>query len=107
MRLQYNATGGGDRSTLTLNALQLRENSEQLLVGGRKLVRGVDYSINYDVGQVTFLNPDALFGSGGTAQVTARFEERGLFAVAPTTILGMATRYSLGERGAINLIGLY
>ena len=37
----------------------------------------------------------------------ARFEERGLFAVAPTTILGMATRYSLGERGAINLIGMY
>ena len=75
-------------------------------MGGRKLVRGVDYSISYDLGQVTFLNPDALFGSG-TAQVTARFEERGLFAVAPTTILGMATRYSLGERGAINLIGLY
>jgi hypothetical protein len=106
VRLQYDATGGGDRSTLNLNALQLRENSEQLLVGGRKLVRGVDYSINYDVGQVTFLAPDALFG-GGSAQVTARFEERGLFAVAPTTILGMATRYSLGDRGAINLIGLY
>ena len=33
MRLQYNATGGGDRSTLNLNALQLRENSEQLFVG--------------------------------------------------------------------------
>ncbi len=105
-RLQYDATGGGDRSTLDLNALQLRENSEQLFVGGRKLVRGVDYSISYDVGQVTFLNPDALFGTAAT-QVTARFEERGLFAVAPTTILGMATRYSLGERGAINLIGLY
>ena len=37
----------------------------------------------------------------------ARFEERGIFAVAPTTILGMSTRYSLGERGSINLIGLY
>ncbi len=106
LRLQYDATGGGDRSTLNLNTLQLRENSEQLFVGGRKLVRGVDYSISYDVGQVTFLNPDELFG-GGSAQVTARFEERGLFAVAPTTILGMATRYSLGERGAINLIGMY
>jgi hypothetical protein len=105
-RLQYNATGGGDRSTLNLNTLQLRENSEQLFVGGRKLVRGVDYSISYDVGQVTFLNPTALFGTG-SAQVTARFEERGLFAVAPTTILGMATRYSLGDRGAINLIGMY
>ena len=106
LRLQYDATGGGDRSTLNLNALQLRENSEQLFVGGRKLVRGVDYTISYDVGQVTFLNPDALFGTG-SAQVTTRFEERGLFAVAPTTILGMATRYSLGERGAINLIGMY
>ncbi|MBA3497526.1 MAG: cell surface protein SprA, partial [Gemmatimonadales bacterium] len=106
LRLQYDATGGGDRSTLSLNSLQLRDNSEQLFVGGRKLERGVDYSISYDVGQVTFLNPDALFG-GGSAQVTARFEERGLFAVAPTTILGLATRYSLGDRGAINLIGLY
>jgi hypothetical protein len=106
LRLQYDATGGGDRSTLSLNALQLRENSEQLFVGGRKLERGVDYSISYDLGQVTFLNPDLLFGTG-SAQVTARFEERGLFAVAPTTILGMSTRYSLGDRGAINLIGMY
>jgi hypothetical protein len=106
VRLQYNSTGGGDRSTLNLNALQLRENSEQLFVGSRKLVRGLDYSISYDVGQVTFLDPEALFGQG-SAQVTARFEERGLFAVAPTTILGLSTRYSLGDRGAINLIGLY
>ena len=105
-RLHYDATGGGDRSTLNLNALQLRDGSEQLFVGGRKLVRGLDYSISYDLGQVTFLNPDALFGQG-SAQVTARFEERGLFAVAPTNILGLSTRYSLGDRGAINLIGMY
>ena len=39
--------------------------------------------------------------------MTARFEERGLFAVAPTNILGLATRYSLGDRGAVNLIGMY
>ena len=75
-------------------------------MGGRKLVRGLDYSISYDLGQVTFLNPDALFGQG-SAQVTARFEERGLFAVAPTNILGLSTRYSLGDLGAINLIGMY
>jgi hypothetical protein len=104
--LHYDATGGGDRSTLNLNALQLRDGSEQLFVGGRKLVRGLDYSISYDLGQVTFLNPDALFGQG-SAQVTARFEERGLFAVAPTNILGLSTRYSLGDHGAINLIGMY
>ncbi len=105
-RLRYDASGGGDRSSLNLNALQLRDGSEQLFIGGRKLVRGVDYSISYDLGQVTFLNPDALFGQG-SALVTARFEERGLFAVAPTTILGFSSRYNLGDLGAVNLIGLY
>lgn len=106
LRLRYDASGGGDRSTLNLNALQIRDGSEQLFIGGRKLERDVDYRISYEVGQVSFIDPDLLFGQG-SAQVTARFEERGIFAVAPTTILGMSTRYSLGERGAINLIGLY
>ena len=34
LRLRYDASGGGDRSTLSLNALQVREGSEQLFVGG-------------------------------------------------------------------------
>jgi hypothetical protein len=106
VRLRYNSTGAGDRSTLSLGGLQIRDGSEQLLLGGRRLERGVDYTISYDLGQVTFLNPDALFGSGA-GQITARFEEQGLFAVAPTTILGLSTTYSLGEVGAINLIGMY
>jgi Motility related/secretion protein len=106
LQLHYEASGGGDRSGLNLNALQIREGSEHLFVGGRELERDVDYRISYDLGQVTFINPDALFGTG-SAQITARFEERGLFAIAPTTILGMSTRYSLGERGAVNLIGMY
>ncbi|HEX6670516.1 MAG TPA: hypothetical protein VF061_13205, partial [Gemmatimonadales bacterium] len=71
LRLRYNASGGGDRSGLNLNALQIREGSEQLYVGGRKLVRDVDYRISYDVGQVTFIDPELLFGQG-TSQVTAR-----------------------------------
>ncbi|MGH7703935.1 MAG: hypothetical protein ACREMO_12640, partial [Gemmatimonadales bacterium] len=105
-RLRYNSTGSGDRSTLNLNALEIREGSEQLEVGGRVLQRGVDYSISYGVGQVTFLNPDQVFGVGAS-QVLARFEERGLFSVAPTSIFGVASRYSLGDRGAVNLVGVY
>ncbi len=84
VRLRYNSAGAGDRSTLSLGALQIREGSEQLLLGGRHLERGTDYTISYEFGQVTFLNPDALFGAG-TGQITARFEEQGIFAVAPTT----------------------
>ncbi len=105
LQLHYDATGGGDRSTLVLNALQVKDSSEQLQVSGRNLIRGVDYTIDYATGRVTFLNPDALFGSGG-AVITARFEQQDAFAVAPTTILGFTSRYSLGERGAINFIGM-
>ncbi len=106
LRLQYNAASTGDRSNLDLNALQIREGSEQITAGGRVLERGIDYSIDYDIGRVTFLNPDQLFGAGST-QVQARFEERGVFAIAPTTILGASTRYSLGRTGGVNLIGIY
>ena len=106
LRLRYNASGGSDRGTLSLNALQIREGTEKLTVGGRLLDKGIDYSIAYETGQVTFLNPALLFGSGG-GQVTARFEERGIFAVAPTSIFGFSTRYALGDFGALNLLALY
>src|ERR687898_326302 len=106
MRLRYNTTGAGDRSTLSLGALQIREGSEQLTLRGRRLERGVDYSISYELGQVTFLNADALFGTGA-AEVSVKFEEQELFAVAPTSIFGLSTRYSLGDHGEINLLGMY
>ncbi len=104
--MEYLATGAGDRTTLSLNALQLVEGSEQLILGGRRLERGVDYSISYELGQVTFLDPEGLFGQG-SATITARFEERGAFAVAPQTIYGFTGRYSLGRTGWVDLVGIY
>lgn len=106
LRLQYNSTGAGDQGTINLNALQVTEGSEVLTLNGRTLVRGEDYTIAYDLGQVTFLNPGALFG-GQPAYITARFEERGLFAVAPTQLYGFSSRYSLGTHGGISLLGIY
>lgn len=105
-QLHYNSVGGGDRSRLDLNALQIDEGSEHLTAGGRVLQRDVDYTIDYALGQVVFLHPNELFASGQT-QVAARFEERSLFAVAPTQIYGLTSRISLGDVGGINLMGLY
>ena len=105
-RLKYNAAGGGERNVIDLNAFQIREGSDQIIVGGVPLERGVDYTISYELGQVTFLDPDRLFGSGQAA-VTARFEERGIFAVAPTTIYGLTSTYRVGQAGTFNLIGIY
>lgn len=104
--LTYNAAGTADRDRIELNAFQIREGSERIAVNGRVLERGTEYTISYELGQVTFLDPNALFGSG-QASVTARFEERGIFAVAPTTIYGLTSTYRVGEAGTLNFIGIY
>ncbi|HVX87407.1 MAG TPA: hypothetical protein VG940_00660, partial [Gemmatimonadales bacterium] len=80
--------------------------SETVIANGQTLERGTDYSISYDLGQVTFLDPDGLFGDR-PGNVTVRFEERGIFAVAPTTIYGLTSTYTVGEAGTFNLIGIY
>src|SRR5690606_4956164 len=80
--------------------------TEQLTVDGRRLVRGIDYTIGYENGTVTFLDPEGLFGDR-VVTIRARFEQRGLFAVAPTSIFGLTARYQLGDIGGINLVGLY
>jgi hypothetical protein len=105
LRLHYEATGAGDRSTLNLGAFQIRDGSEKLYLGNRELVRNRDYQISYDVGMVTFLHPDSLFY--GPAQVRAQFEENQNFDDAPKNNFGLATTYRVGSAGTIGVIGLY
>jgi hypothetical protein len=102
LRLHYEAAGGGDRGSLALGALQIRDGTERLFVGNTELTRGRHYTIEYSIGLVTFLNPDSLFR--GPTQVRAQFEENQAFDVAPNSILGLSTTYSLGSRGRVNAI---
>jgi len=104
LALHYQATGGDQSGTLNLGAVQLRPGSERLTVGGSTLVRNVDYTINYEVGQVTFLHPDSLFTSPTTVNV--QYEEQPGFAIAPTSIYGLQTRYDFGDHGAVTVLGM-
>lgn len=106
LRLAADVSASADRSQLSLNSFQIRDGSEKISVGNRQLVRDLDYSIDYATGLVQFKNPDSLF-QGGVAQVRAQFEERAAFAIAPTSIYGLAARYDLGDRGELNLTGLF
>ena len=106
LRVRADASASADRSVLALNSFQIREGSERLVLGSRLLERGRDYVIDYATGQVQFLSPDSLF-QGGAAQVRAQFEERSAFAVAPTSIVGLAARYDLGTYGQVNVTGLF
>ncbi len=102
--LHYQAQGGDQRGTLSLGAAQIRPGSERLSVGNVTLTRNVDYTINYDIGQVTFLHPDSLFAQPGTVNV--QYEEQPSFAAAPTSIYGLQTRYDLGVHGSVSMLGL-
>jgi len=104
LSLHYDAKGGDNRGTLLLGGYQIRAGSERVTAGGRQLVRNVDYTINYEIGQLTFVNPDSLFPQPTT--VSVQFEENQAFAVAPTSIYGLQARYDLGDHGSVSALGL-
>ncbi len=104
MRFKFEATGAGDRSTLSLGALQIRDRSEKLFIGNRELVRDRDYEIDYQLGTVTFLHPDLLFV--GPTEVRAQFEENQLFDSAPKSIFGLSATYNLGRESRLHAVGI-
>jgi hypothetical protein len=106
LSLQFDAQGGNESNTISLGSSQISEHSEHLQYDGVTLVNGVDYSIDYATGRVTFLNPVGLFGHN-TATITASYEERGLFVQAPTSIAGLTALWTLGRNKTIGFTGLY
>lgn len=103
LRTSYQADGGGDVGMITLGSVQVRQGSERLSINGVPLVRDVDYTVDYELGQVTFLRPDTLFRT--PRQVAVRYEENPLFAAAPTSIFGIASEFPF-ENGQLNFVAI-
>ncbi len=104
LHLQYQSDGTGDGTGITLGSNQLRPLSERLtLDDGTVLKRDLDYTMDYDLGRVTFLHPDTLFAQ--PRNVTVRYEENPLFITAPTSIFGLASTLPL-KYGDINFIAI-
>ena len=95
LRAQFQAQGGGDAGSLVLGSVQVRPNSERLTMGGTPLKRDVDYTVDYELGMVTFLRPDTLFRSA--QQVSVQYEENPLFAAAPTSIFGLSSSFPMSN----------
>ena len=104
MEAQFETAGGGDRSSVNLGALEIREGSERIFVNNRRLTRNREYDIDYQLGVVSFLNPDSLFPT--PTEVIVQFEENTAFSVASKSIFGLSTTYNIGTSGRINAIGL-
>lgn len=105
LRLAYQSEGGTGNTMLSLGVNQIRPLSERLVLDdGSVLKRDRDYTIEYDVGMVTFLHPDSLFSRQRT--ITARFEENPAFVpTTPTSIFGFASTYPF-QHGDLNLLAI-
>jgi len=103
IRMQAQAEGSGEGGALMLGTVQVRPNSERLLVDGIPLTRGTDYSVDYDLGRVSFNRPDTLFPR--PRQVTVQYEENPVFEETPTSILGATAEIPLAN-GQINFTAI-
>ncbi len=103
IRVRYQAEGSGENGALMLGSVQLRPNSERLFVDGIPLTRGTDYSVDYDLGRVSFNRPDTLFPR--PRQVTVQYEENPVFEETPTSILGATAEFPFSE-GQINFTAI-
>jgi hypothetical protein len=103
IRVRYQAEGSGEGGALMLGSVQVRPNSERLVVDGIPLTRGTDYSVDYDLGRVSFNRPDTLFPR--PRQVTVEYEENPVFEETPTSIFGATAEFPL-TNGQINFTAI-
>ena len=96
----------GFLSTISLGAGGVREGSERVVIDETELVRGQDYTIDYDIGEVELREPERWFAVNPGARVNVSFEQKPLFQLAPTSVFGFLARYAVGNHGEFNLIGL-
>ena len=107
LTIPYRVRSEGLISSFALGALGLRDQSERIWLGERLLVKNVDYTIDYDVGQVTLLDAETLFSADPDGVLRATWEAKQIFRTAPTSVAGLRATYGLGQRGSLDVLGLY
>ncbi|HNW59719.1 MAG TPA: cell surface protein SprA [bacterium] len=80
------------------------ENSEEVILNGRKLTRGTDYIIEYFTGSLKMLNQEALQPS---ANVEISYESNQIFQIDKKTVMGARASYDLWDDSFIGATMLY
>jgi len=106
LNFDYRARSSGAARSFSLGAIGVRQGSERVQLNGQDLVRGEDYTIDYEIGQLTLLRPEELLEGAQNPDLQVRFEQKPIFQVAQRSIFGLTGTWSLGEIGEINFIGL-
>jgi cell surface protein SprA len=81
-------------ANISLGKPNIIEGSERITLNGRELVKGQDYNINYDFGQVTFITDEAL---DPNANLNIDFEYSPFITAQKKTLFGVRGEYSLSD----------
>lgn len=71
------------------------ENSVKVYLNGQELTPGIDYAVDYNIGQITIRNDNALI-PGADLRIT--YEQNDLFQLASKTLLGFRGLYDFSDR---------
>lgn len=90
-------------STFNLGFTGVVENSVKVRLGGNELQEGVDYVIDYNIGQVTIRNPAALVPG---ADLKISYEQNDLFQLASKTLMGLRGELNLSKKTRLGFSAL-
>jgi hypothetical protein len=91
-------------SQFPLGQAPIIEGSDVVTLNGRALTRGEDYMIMYEIGEITFMNPEAL---SPTASLTVDYEYAPLLMPEKKSLFGMMANYDLGNNFKFGGVGIY
>lgn len=80
------------------------DGSEEVTLNGRRLTRGVDYTIDYTFGQLRILNEQAL---AANANLDISYESNQLFQIDKKTVMGARAEYGLWDDSFIGATFMY
>ncbi len=82
------------------------EGSETVKLNGEKLIKGTDYLINYQIGEISFISDRA---KDPNANITVDYEMQPIFMIEQKTLLGARAKYylDLEEESWIGSTALY
>jgi hypothetical protein len=86
------------QTTFKLPHVNLLENSEAVTLNGRRLVRGTDYEIYYDIGQIRFKTEEA---ASPDARIAVDYQYVPFLSLAQQSLFGVQGTYKLNANSHI------
>ncbi len=105
-RFQIRFKSATASSRFNLNAFDILEGSESVVLDGRELARGTDYRIDYFSGEVELIG-DAASQLNVDSSISITYQYRPLVGGGKSSLLGVHGTYNLGNQSKLSSSWLY